>query len=746
MQTGSSNSSCWLLLWLVLLLRNACVGLAFLSPLHVLPPTLQGESIRSLLVSSNSKKVYRLTARPPTCLNQNKVIMHGKRATTTLHLLLEESPFLQSIFSFCCQVYKSSKTTLAVFVLTPIRNVALYQPPVGIVTWWVTVQWFQKHFFPSQDFFLLEDFPLIDLFQKTGKQRPKSVDIDVNDREYNTLGGVQSQAMTAIYASKEELGFLESSSCSPRASRSQCARQCVQTLFEYPTNKDGTATTNSNFAVLLEVRALDALLRCLRDEDLIVSADQLRTAKELFEERLNTYSTSTRQWIQRVALKLLSRIRTVSLPARWTKMDEWMDRKATSLSGLRTLYQETANKLEYEYDKLGQVQQLLLEQPHNNNGEDSMDAQQHWISQFIAWNGNAKRLLKEILIEQWSDSDDQFIQADLQSLEDPVWSLQHWKSSLALVEKAKLRRELLQGQFAWKLSEWKTALRILDWNGIPSALFKIAIAKCLHNSLAPHWPQIQRAGTQVGSALWGIVEFRFYMPLKVIVLDLLNRRPRLLDPTQLNIEQESLLNMLRDLGISSKLDKATALAEASRMYEQQLKHGAVRNMIFGRTVRLLLIQVQQLKSELLQAFQSIDELVDANRLNVSLLATIPAFLLVKWGSRFLYALLYRVRVRDLTGLKAAHLELTNLLRQLEQLLIMADESKLSTLELGEFISYEQKYLLFLDFCQPPFPMKQVDSIYQDMQNLMPQGGLDKEKQLRVLRLIHLKNADLLKSL
>ena len=64
------------------------------------------------------------------------------------------------------------------------------------------------------------------------------------------------------------------------------------------------------------------------------------------------------------------------------------------------------------------------------------------------------------------------------------------------------------------------------------------------------------------------------------------------------------------------------------MYEEELKQGAIKNLFRGGMVRLLLIQVQQLKTGMLQAMGSIDHLMDANRLNVQLLTAIPAFLLV----------------------------------------------------------------------------------------------------------------------
>ena len=45
----------------------------------------------------------------------------------------------------------------------------------------------------------------------------------------------------------------------------------------------------------------------------------------------------------------------------------------------------------------------------------------------------------------------------------------------------------------------------------------------------------------------------------------------------------------------------------------------------------MLIQVQLLKTEGLRAMGAIDDLVDANRLNVQLLASVPAVVLVLGG-------------------------------------------------------------------------------------------------------------------
>ena len=100
--------------------------------------------------------------------------------------------------------------------------------------------------------------------------------------------------------------------------------------------------------------------------------------------------------------------------------------------------------------------------------------------------------------------------------------------------------------------------------------------------------------------------------MKDITLDLLNRRPRMVDAFALLNEQTSLDNMLKDLGVGdgSRQTRAAALAAASRMYEQEVSGGAIRGFLRGNTVQLMLIQIQQLKADLLQAMDTIDSLVD----------------------------------------------------------------------------------------------------------------------------------------
>mmetsp|Transcript_7922 Transcript_7922/g.11655 ORF Transcript_7922/g.11655 Transcript_7922/m.11655 type:complete len:221 (-) Transcript_7922:265-927(-) len=220
--------------------------------------------------------------------------------------------------------------------------------------------------------------------------------------------------------------------------------------------------------------------------------------------------------------------------------------------------------------------------------------------------------------------------------------------------------------------------------------------------------------------------------------------------------------MLKDLGVGdgTEVSRPQALLEATRMYEKELSQGPVMNLIRGKMVHLLLIQLQQLKTGSLQSMGSIDDLMDSNRLNVQLLATIPAILLVSFGTRLFFRALYSLRSRDIIGLTSAQAEMGDLLRKMERCLLLASykEDKfeipgveplsltLTPDELGEFVLHMHSYLVLLDFCSPPFPTKGCDSIHAGMQDLLMQGQINTKRQIALLQLITAKHNELMKSL
>mmetsp|Transcript_13868 Transcript_13868/g.15638 ORF Transcript_13868/g.15638 Transcript_13868/m.15638 type:complete len:896 (-) Transcript_13868:106-2793(-) len=584
---------------------------------------------------------------------------------------------------------------------------------------------------------------------------------------------------------------------------------------------------NKNIDILLmaskvaEIRTIDAVLRTLRDR-LVLSAVRLARKEKYRAWRLQWYETGLRYGKQ-IFRKVI---------------------KGKTVEDDRRNLQLTRAALKRELERLGQVQQLLLNRPcelsetrllmassvavddefkdiqsgptqqskqstgqinaagarialfysdcdqsgYDNSRVGDANSTQDWRKDAHEWTMTSRAIISEFVTETISAvfppssrliiDRPSTVGNDLDVLSK--WSrcdncgIEEWDTLLTLVDnlsKARLMREHKYLPTAIDLKYW---LKKIDIYGIPSSLALIGISFIAHNTIKPFWSEIVEASKLVGETVWGVIEFRFVNPLKDITLDLLNRRPKLLDPFALSNEENSLDNMLRDLGIGdgTKKNRREALAAASRMYEKELAQGAIRNLFTGGMVRLLLIQVQQLKTGLLQAMGSIDDLMDANRLNVQLLATIPAVLLVTFGTRFFFTALYSLRSKGLVGLPSAHAEMSDILRKMERCLLLSSHAEdkiidvalgnqerrnheyaespmhhlLNPNELGEFVLYMHSYLVILDYCSPPFPAKACNAIHAGMQDLLMQGQLTTKRQIALLQLINAKHSDLLKSI
>ena len=87
----------------------------------------------------------------------------------------------------------------------------------------------------------------------------------------------------------------------------------------------------------------------------------------------------------------------------------------------------------------------------------------------------------------------------------------------------------------------------------------------------------------------------------------------------------------------------------SQEYEKELRR-PIQNLVSGRLARLLLIQLQFVKKELLMAMQGIDEIFTAQQVNMQLLAITPAvlsFLMLQQGFKtFLGILSYSSRCHE----------------------------------------------------------------------------------------------------
>lgn len=327
-------------------------------------------------------------------------------------------------------------------------------------------------------------------------------------------------------------------------------------------------------AKVAEVRTLDALLRVLR-ERLIRSAARLSKKEKYRQWRLGWYDHGVAKVWKRYYRKLI---------------------KGKSIDDDRRNLQLTSAALKREMERLGEVQMLLLNRPAElsetilltassatcDKSEDkthcSFDAngaklalQQgdnsmvNYCIDSHAWTKQTRALVNELITETITsvfkatdqiDDRSTTVGQDLKKLRD--WAsyknvdIDGWYCALSLSEnlsKARLLREqkflpvALDVKHLWKKIDKRTF-------GIPSSLCVVGTALFIHKTVyLPYWDQILDVSIKTRDAIWGVIEFRFWNPLKDIVLDLLNVRPRLLDPYALTNEETSLDNMLKDLGI-----------------------------------------------------------------------------------------------------------------------------------------------------------------------------------------------------
>ena len=157
--------------------------------------------------------------------------------------------------------------------------------------------------------------------------------------------------------------------------------------------------------------------------------------------------------------------------------------------------------------------------------------------------------------------------------------------------------------------------------------------------------------------------------------------------------------------------------------------------------------MQQLKVGLLNAMQDIDVLLQANKLNMRIMATVPAVFLVTLGTRMFFRHLYNVRSRDLRPITEVHAEMTEHLFRMKSILLLANGQSfgdgrmvardvpslvassvkvLGPMEVGEFALKMHCYLVLLDYCSPnPFPKRQCDDLHLSIQDVL--GSLKKTR-------------------
>ncbi|OQR80963.1 hypothetical protein ACHHYP_16955 [Achlya hypogyna] len=249
----------------------------------------------------------------------------------------------------------------------------------------------------------------------------------------------------------------------------------------------------------------------------------------------------------------------------------------------------------------------------------------------------------------------------LQHVYEPASLVRPQTESMALPPPAAKRPVTLES-LPREIVSSAVLLEYLKQLPVIQAMYKTALDDALRPCQIPHllrrrWWQLSIAGAvaiagasylvkhrqEIGQLLQtvqsGMQEFvldHMVTPLSAIVGEvLLNKKACIQDPLALQDSRESLQRMLadfiRDTDPSMPLETQHALAQAMDMsvvslqFEKELPR-ALKNIVTGDIVRMMLIQIQFIKKELMVAMKAIDELMDANQLNLQMMATVPMFL------------------------------------------------------------------------------------------------------------------------
>lgn len=388
---------------------------------------------------------------------------------------------------------------------------------------------------------------------------------------------------------------------------------------------------------------------------------------------------------------------------------------------------------------------------------------EEWMEQARQWTSKARRVLQEVIkesimenkkptaeeqrilarIQSWTVSDFECNEGTIRDQWDTIFERVeniHKDSRLGEGEKVRLRQTSLYHWF----QEW-------DLLGLPSTLACILLAYLANQWFEKNWAVIRKIWHETFVISIDLFKQHLFIPIKDLVVDVMSREKSSLTGIALKDEETSLDNMLRDLefGDGTPENRNNALTSAMRQYESDLRTGLLRHAMGGRLVRLMLIQIQQLKVGALHAAETIDVLLQANKINLQLLAVIPGIMMVIIGTRLLSRFWFRFRSRDIRSIRTVYDEMTEYLNELEHLLIVADsvamvpgetdttsprmsrespqqqqlQLPLPVDELGEFTLILYNYLVLLDYsCPVPFPNRKCDTIHRSLQDFLGSNG------------------------
>ena len=427
---------------------------------------------------------------------------------------------------------------------------------------------------------------------------------------------------------------------------------------------------------------------------------------------------------------------------------------------------------------LPQEDPLFLLSPNAAREALTQTHSEQWMHDARQWSQQARQVLQETVTQSLEGSVDtaEYTVRDWESvfvqtcpgLPYSAPDDGSWQVFLQYVNALSTWRRVGEGKLV-RLSDAK----IVDWSrrldvmGIPSYAASVWTASLLHRWIHPRWPQLRQQGLEVARTALDIWKARVWEPLVGLIDEIMNKSKGIMSALALEQEQSSLDHMLRDMGFGdgTASTRQEALQQATQQYEHDLRTGVFANFARGRLVRLLLVQVQQLKVGLLSALDTIDVLMKGNRIHLQILAFIPAMGVTYYGTRFFFRSLYNIRSKDLRPVKVVHGEMTLFLDQLERILLLggpeamegsiptiekkqsirkrSPKQKLSSTKLGELVLYVHRYLVMLDFSCPPFPASSCDKLHESLQDLVSSKA-SAEVDVAWLHTIQHKHQDLLK--
>ena len=398
------------------------------------------------------------------------------------------------------------------------------------------------------------------------------------------------------------------------------------------------------------------------------------------------------------------------------------------------------------------------------------------------WVHSAHDSIRQFLDEAWSASKPSVLQEKKyddtlqRGKQQPDDELEKWRSIMSSIVQSSQWLRIGEGQKV-RLGLKDAWLRV-DRGGVPSAVIIVFLAHLFHTRVyvPQRWPDRIGAGARKSLEIWNQ---RVWVPVKEIYDDLLNKQSAgIMSALSLAVEQASLDKMLQDLNLGDGTSgtRQSALEKATEEFEATYQSGVLSNLVRGRLLELLLLQMQQLKVGLLTALDYIDVLLKGNQINFKLMAAIPAGILFSYLTRLLLRqLLYNIRAKDIRPLAVVHGEMTTYLNRMEALILgsqlgstnsMGSKSKSqdlrSTFEkkfgswatdveqpetLGEFLLCIHRYLILLDYGSPPFA--KTDHIHAQFYRFLGSDGsvkmLDTERHLNMMNRLQQSHKELLKS-